>query len=307
MLVQTSAGRSGAAHVIVVGNEKGGTGKSTIAMHLVVALLNSGQRVATIDLDSRQKSLTHYVENRRSWSERRCIRLKIPDHFCVARGSTQKLNENEAIEFTGLIKSIAASELSHDFIVIDLPGTDNHLTRLAHSMADTLVTPLNDSHIDLDVLGTIDPMTFAVIGENQYSQMVREARMQRRMVDGARMDWVVIANRLSVFGSRNRERVAQAIRDLSMRIGFRTAEGLAERVIYREFFPCGLTALDDLDEKALGSDPALSHSQARHEVMALLASLNLRLDARGEQRAAAQAEWAAARSRPLELSSILVD
>src|SRR5262249_29320473 len=123
MLVQTSAGRSGAAHVIVVGNEKGGTGKSTIAMHLAVALLNSGQRVATMVFDPQKKISTLYAENRRSWSERRCIRLKIPDHFCVARGSTQKLDENEAIEFAGLIKSIAASELSHDFIVIDLPGT----------------------------------------------------------------------------------------------------------------------------------------------------------------------------------------
>ena len=68
MLMQASARRSASAHVIVIGNEKGGTGKSTVSMHLAIALLNMGQRVATIDLDSRQKSLTHYVENRRAWA-----------------------------------------------------------------------------------------------------------------------------------------------------------------------------------------------------------------------------------------------
>jgi chromosome partitioning protein len=307
MLVQASARRSASAHVIVVGNEKGGTGKSTVAMHLAVALLNLGQRVATIDIDSRQKSLTHYVENRRAWAKRCDINLKIPDHYCVARGSTRKLEENEAIEFTGMVDSIAASERTHDFIIMDLAGTDNHLTRLAHSMADTLVTPLNDSHIDLDVLGTVDPITYAVTGENQYSHMVREARVQRRMVDGSRMDWVVITNRLSILGSRNRERISTAVRELAARIGFRTAEGLAERVIYREFFPRGLTAVDSLDEKTLGARPRLSHVAARQEVMSLMGSLKLRLDERGQQRAAAHAEWAAARAMPLEMPDIIAE
>ena len=59
------------ARVIVVGNEKGGSGKSTVAMHVAVALVKARpERVATIDLDIRQRSLTHYVENRRAWGER---------------------------------------------------------------------------------------------------------------------------------------------------------------------------------------------------------------------------------------------
>jgi chromosome partitioning protein len=174
-------------------------------------------------------------------------------------------------------------------------------------MADTLITPLNDSHIDLDVLGTVDPVTYAVTGENQYSHMVREARVQRRMVDGARMDWVVITNRLSLLGSRNRERISKAVRELSARIGFRTAEGLAERVIYREFFPRGLTAVDSLDEKTLGARPRLSHVAARQEVMSLMGNLKLRLDERGAQRAAAHAEWAAVRAKPLEMPDIIVE
>jgi len=310
MLVQASARRSASAHVIVVGNEKGGTGKSTIAMHLAVALMNFGQRVATIDLDSRQKSLTHYVENRRAWANR-CNNglngLKVPEHFCVARGSTRKVEENEAIEFTGLVDAIAAAERAQDFVVIDTAGADNHLTRLAHSLADTLITPLNDSYIDLDVIGSVDPLTFAVTRENHYAHMVREARLQRRMVDQAKMDWVVMRNRLSLVGSRNRERIAKGLAELAMRIGFRTADGLAERVIYREFFPRGLTAVDKLDEKTLGSQPSLSHVAARQEVMGLVATLRLPLDERGQQRAVAHAEWVAARDKPLEMSDVIGD
>ena len=307
MLVQAIARRSASAHVIVVGNEKGGTGKSTIAMHLAVAMMNSGQRVATIDLDSRQKSLTHYVENRRAWAKRCGGELKVPEHFCIARGSTRKLDDNEAIEFSGLVEAVAASEHAQDFVVIDTAGTDNHLTRLAHALADTLITPLNDSYVDFDVLGQVDPVTFTVTGESHYARMVREARLQRRMVDQARLDWVVMRNRLSLAGSRNRERITTALGELANRIGFRTAEGLAERVLYREFFPRGLTAVDSLDEQTLGAQPSLAHVAARQEVMDLMTALKLPLDERGQQRVAAHAEWIAARDRPLELSDMIGD
>jgi chromosome partitioning protein len=240
------------AHVVVLGNEKGGSGKSTTAMHMAVALMHVGQRVATIDLDSRQRSLTRYLENRRAWARRAHIDLKVPMHFCVARGSALKLDENEAIEFAGFAEAVGAVEQSHDFVVVDTPGTDSYLTRLAHSMADTLITLLNDSFVDLDVTGTIDASTFAVIGESHYATMVRDARRQRRMVDGTRMDWVVVRNRLSMLGSRNK-RLVEGLGELAARLGFRCADGLAERVNYREFFPRGLTALDNLDERTLGT------------------------------------------------------
>ena len=307
MLAQISARRTVSAHVIVVGNEKGGTGKSTLAMHLSVALMNFGQRVATIDLDSRQKTFTHYVENRRGWAKRCGGRLKVPTHFCVSSGSTRKLDENEAIEFTRFADALAGIGRAYDFLVIDTPGTDNHLTRLAHSMADTLVTPINDSYVDFDVLGRVDPTTFTVTGESHYARMVREARLQRRLVDGARMDWVVMRNRLSLIDSGNKERISRGLTEMAMRIGFRVAEGLAERVVYREFFPRGLTALDDLDDKTLGTSPSPSHVAARQEVTGLMEMIRLPLDARGQQRAAAQAEWIVARGAPLEVHDVIAE
>jgi chromosome partitioning protein len=307
MLVDPNARRPASAHVVVLGNEKGGSGKSTTAMHVAVGLMCLGQRVATIDLDSRQRSFTHYIEHRRAWAKSARIDLRVPMHFCVARGSTLKLDENETIEFSGFSEAVTAVEQSHDFVVVDTPGTDSYLTRLAHCMADTLITPLNDSFIDFDVLGTVDATTYAVTGESHYAEMVRDARRQRRLIDGTRMDWIVVRNRLSMLGSRNKRLMGEGLGVLATQLGFRSIEGLAERVVYREFFPRGLTALDQLDEATLGAPPSMSHLTARAEVMSLIEALRLPLDARGQRRAAARAEWYAANEQPLEVHDLLGD
>jgi chromosome partitioning protein len=307
MLMQSTMTQPGSAHVVVLGNEKGGSGKSTTAMHVTIALMKAGQRVATIDLDCRQKSLTHYVENRRAWARRASVALEIPEHFCVARGESARLDENEAAEFAAFAEAVRAVERSHDFVVIDTPGADTYLMRLAHSMADTLITPLNDSFVDFDVLGTIDPSTFAVTGLSHYAEMVREARRQRRLVDGALTDWVVVRNRLSTVGSRNKRLVGEGLNELGLQLGFRSANGFPERVVFREFFPRGLTALDDLDPATLGTRPNLSHVTAHEEVTNFLRTLRLPLDERGRRRAATRAEWVSAADKPLDLHDILLD
>jgi chromosome partitioning protein len=305
MLVQPIKSSTQSAHVVVLGNEKGGSGKSTTALHIAVALLKAGQRVATIDLDSRQQSFTHYIENRRAWAERARVKLELPTHYCVARSDTNSVEVNEANEFAGFSKAIAAIEHTHDVVIIDTPGNDTYLMRLAHSMADTLVTPLNDSFVDFDVLATLDPTDFTVTGESHYASMVREARRQRRLVDGRMMDWIVVRNRLSTLGSRNKKLVGEGIIDLGKRMGFRTVDGFAERVVYREFFPRGLTAFDDLDEATLGTRPNMSHLTAREEVIALLNALHLPMSENGKRRAAARAEWYSVMDQPLQVHDLL--
>jgi chromosome partitioning protein len=307
MSVQASRRRSASAHVIVLGNEKGGAGKSTIAMHIAVGLLNAGQRVATIDLDLGQRSFTQYVENRRSWANCSGTSLTIPTHYCVPRGSTRKLDDNEAIEFAGFIDAVAATEQSHDFIVMDTAGADSHLTRLAHSMANTLITPLNDSFVDFNVLGTVDPATYTVTGDSHYAKLVRDARQQRRVVDGVIMDWVVVRNRVSFVDSHNQQRIADGLNELSSRLGFRGAEAIADRLVYREYFPRGLTALDNFDEHALGARATLSHAAARHELISLIETLKLPLNERGRKRIAAQAEWVTARKKPIQLHDVVAE
>src|SRR6204780_2771624 len=222
MLMQADSGKPLSAHVIVLGNEKGGSGKSTTAMHVAVALLQAGQRVATIDLDSRQKSFTHYVENRRVWAERARLKLEVPTHYCVARGFGARLDEVESKEFSAFADAVSTVESTHDFVVIDTPGSDSYLMRLAHSMADTLITPINDSFLDFDVLGTVDPATYSVTGESHYAEMVRDTRRKRRQLEGASCDWIVVRNRLSMLGSRNKQFVPASLKDLSFRLGFRS-------------------------------------------------------------------------------------
>jgi chromosome partitioning protein len=181
-------------------------------------------------------------------------------------------------EFTAskaLADTVDALSQTHDYIVIDTPGHDSHLMRLAHVMADTLITPLNDSFVDLDVLGSFDADTFGVTGTSHYSQTVQEARQQRLVSGYDPTDWIVLRNRLSMLSSRNNRLVNAGLQELSGRLGFRCAEGLAERVIFREFYLRGLTAFDDLDEGTLGTRPTMSHVTARQEVEHLLSAIGL--------------------------------
>jgi chromosome partitioning protein len=264
------------ARVIVVGNEKGGSGKSTVAMHVAVALMKSNRRVATIDLDSRQKTFTHYIENRYAWAQDTARPLEIPNHLYFVENMDHPTAEDEAADGNALTDHVDTLAHNYSFVVIDTPGRNSYLGRLAHSMADILITPLNDSFVDLDVLGTVDRETLTVTGTSHYSQMVEEARLQRHLRDNVNADWIVVRNRLSMLGSRNTRCVGEALQELSRRLSFRCVEGLAERVIFREFYPRGLTALDALDESTLGTRPTASHVAARLEIDNLLSVLGLR-------------------------------
>jgi len=273
-MILDRSSRSQSARVIVVGNEKGGSGKSTVAIHIAVALIKAGRNVATIDLDSRQRSFTRYIENRRAWAAHVGRELQTPNHLCLDGKSDIQTTEDRAARCLALTDAVEERASTADFI--DTPGHDSHLARLAHSMADTLITPLNDSFVDFDVLGTVDPATFAVSGTSHYAQMVEEARSQRQLLDSVAIDWIVLRNRLSTFGtSRNKRLVGEGLQELSKRLNFRYVDGLAERTIFREFYPRGLTAVDDLDELTLGTRPTMSHATARLEMENLLAAIGL--------------------------------
>jgi chromosome partitioning protein len=269
------------ARIIVVGNEKGGSGKSTVAMHLAIALMKSRRPVATIDLDSRQKTFTHYIENRHDWAQHIGRDLEIPNHLYFVENMNNPTAEDDAADGQALTDQIEALAKSNQFIVIDTPGRNSYLGRLVHAMADMLVTPLNDSFVDLDVLGTVDPKTLTVTGTSHYAQMVEDARLQHQNRDGKGVDWIVLRNRLSNLNSRNNHCVGEGLRELSRRLNFRCTEGLSERVIFREFYPRGLTALDTLEESTLGTRPTASHVSARIEVGNLLDAMNLRVKTAG--------------------------
>ncbi len=263
-----------AAHIIVFGNEKGGTGKTTAAMHVAVALARLGKRVAAVDLDSRQKSLTRYVENREDWATRKGAALPSMKSFAVSRSAAKSLDaaaEEEAAKFAEILTH---TEEGFDFVVVDTPGSDTPLSRQAHAAADTLVTPMNDSFVDFDLLARIEATDFSVKGPSLYSDFVWDCRKRRLMARRPALDWVVMRNRIASSERRNKRRLSSALDALSQRIGFRVAPGFGDRVIFRELFPMGLTMLD-LPQSGLGISLSMSHVAARQEVRELILTLNL--------------------------------
>ncbi len=299
--------RRKAAHVIVCGNEKGGSGKSTTAMHIAVALLKSGHSVATVDLDGRQLSLTRYVENRRRWARTTRIDVGIPHHFHVPPAKREKIVEAENEEFRQLRDGLAEIENTHDFLILDTPGSDTYLSRLAHRLADTLVTPMNDSFVDFDVLARIDPVSHEILGHSQYASSVRNARRQRRQADNFILDWVVVRNRMASTPSANENNIDACLRNLAMQLGFRMADGISERMVFREYFPYGLTALDDFEEHVLGARPTVSHLAARQEIRQLITALRLPVDDAGRKRTEARRAYAETISRPIAMPDIFAN
>jgi len=260
------------AHIIVVGNEKGGSGKSTTAMHIIVSLMKRKFNVSVVDLDSRQKSLARYLENRLNYAEKHGLELTIPDVYILSRsmeGDMDNMMFEDTRNFSELIDELNKDS---DFILIDCPGSDSNLARLAHSVADTLITPINDSFVDLDLLATVDPDTFKVDKLSLYSEMVWDARKHRAMTDRGTIDWVVMRNRTSSLDAINKRRVNEALKELQKRVSFRYIQGLGERVVYRELFPKGLTLVDirDTEEKV-----TMSQIAARQEVRRLMSDLDL--------------------------------
>ena len=263
------------AHIIAVGNEKGGSGKSTTALHLAVYLLHQGHRVATIDVDSRQQTLTRYVRNRRATLETSGRQIPMPKHVHLPTAWGDSIRENQRAELDIFTKAIEGLRSEVDFIVIDTPGFDGNLARLAHGFADTLVTPINDSMIDLDVLARIDLATGEPIETSPYSRNVQRARAERLASTGKGIDWILVRNRISNLGSRNASQVQDIVERIATRLGCRVAEGIAERVIFRSLFPIGMTVFDPLEADLLGGAPSMSHVNARQEYRSLVAALNL--------------------------------
>lgn len=261
------------AHIIVVGNEKGGAGKSTVSMHVASALARLGYKVNTLDLDLRQRSLGRYFENRAAFLKSSGLHLPSPTNHDLPEIDAASLKPGENVFDHRLSAAVSRLEADSDFILIDCPGSHTRLSQVAHSLADTLVTPLNDSFVDFDLLARIDASGEKILGPSVYSEMVWNARQLRAQAGLKPIDWVIVRNRVGTQRMVNKEKMERAIEMLASRIGFRIAPGFSERVIFRELFPRGLTLLDlkDIGVKQLN----ISNIAARQELRDMMKALKL--------------------------------
>lgn len=262
-------------HIIVVGNEKGGAGKSTLAIHIAVGLLHAGKSVGVIDLDLRQRTLATFFENRRRWLE--ANHAEAPMAKVAEMGDGKIMARAEADTQMAAFQTALASLSDCDAILIDTPGGDTTLSRGAHDRAAQIVTPMNDSFVDFDLLGHVDPVTLELLKPSIYSETVWEARKNRALAEGragATIDWIVLTNRLAVAEARNRRRVDEKMTKLAKRVGFRVGPGLRDRVIYRELFPFGLTVAD-ISAEIRPVSVSIAHVAARQEMRSLMQALGL--------------------------------
>ena len=284
-------------HVVVIGNQKGGSGKSTFAMHIIVALLKAGKRVASFDLDLNQQTLTRYLANRRDWDRDHERKLELPDYYPVkerdAYGTARNLKQfiaqfkkdarahkedfidsstlshsADLRQFISQLREIGRAD-KHDFIVIDTPSGVQHLSLIAHGMADTLITPINDSFFDLDVLVAME-RSDSEPQLSAYANMVWRALEARRWVSGRATDWIIVRNRLESGDSSNHRQVARVLEVVQRTLGFRIARGLLERPAYREFFAAGLTVFDLAEKLESSAESDKTNLLARLEIENLI-------------------------------------
>lgn len=264
-------------HIIVIGNEKGGAGKTTTSMHLITSLLHLGFKVASVDADCRQKSLSRYLENRDKHFKKHNVDLKMPKHFILDE-STDREVEQRRIQDHQQLKKLIEEELSSksspDFLIIDTPGSNTYLSNYAHSIADTIITPINDSFLDLDVIAQIEADTLKIIRPSFYAQAIWEQKMEKAKRSKGEINWVVLRNRLSALDAKNKRKISNVLDKLSARLGFKVASGFNERVIYRELFLHGLTLLD-VKKGVMEVSLSLSHIAAKQELNNLLHQLNI--------------------------------
>lgn len=260
--------------ILTFGNEKGGSGKSTLAMHIAVALIDMGFKVGTIDLDSRQATLTRFFQNRWKTMRKMGLDLPCPMHIPVDKSLRENDSDKNAEEQRNLNQTIAIlTEAQCDYIIIDTPGSDTNLSRLGHAAADTLITPMNDSFIDLDLIAKIDGDTLEIEKPNVYSDMVWEIRKTRAMARKKPLNWFIVRNRLSHLNAQNKKNIRILLEKLQRRFGFTFQNGLSERVIFRELFLKGMTLMDA--HKIPDFKLSLSHISGRQEVRNIIHAIGI--------------------------------
>ena len=226
--------------VVVFGNEKGGSGKTTTAFHIAIILTKAGKKILAIDIDIRQKSFTRYLDNRNKTIERDKLPLQLPYIMSISDELIKSVDKDSS-ELKNIIDQ---KRQEYDFIIVDTPGHYNALSKAVHEQADIIITPINDSFLDVDLLGQVNNQHYTDLKAGVYSNMIFECKKKRALIDKKEIEWYVIRNRISSTTTNNMQNIEEAINKLSSKYGFKVISGFGDRVIFKELFLDGLTLSD---------------------------------------------------------------
>lgn len=265
--------------VLVFGNQKGGSGKSTMAMHCAIGLMRLGFSVGTIDLDGEQASLSKYLKNRFEMMKKSGLELPMPEHIKLYPSKEKSVVDAGLEEGYHLTEAISELQEKNDFVIIDTAGRLGYIYELAHSFADTVITPINDSFIDLDVIADVEADSYnkgayRVKAPSSYSAMVWKQRQNRMKRGQGPTQWVVLRNRIPKKLDQQNGHIEALLQQASKRFMFQLAPGFTERSVFRNMFVDGITLLDWQDIE--GNELTLDIVQARYEVRSLLETIGLR-------------------------------
>jgi chromosome partitioning protein len=259
-----------AASIVVIGNEKGGSGKSTTAMQTAIGLMRLGYKIGTIDLDARQGTLTRMLSNRFETIKRTSYDYPSPLHFPIEKHKGTTTREQEQKDRDFLMMALAELSSIVDFIIIDTPGSDSYLSHLAHAQADLILTPLSLTQFDTDVLFHLDPDTGKILRPAIYTHVILNARKAAQRP----IQWLVMLNRLNPDRQKTHyeDSLEESLKSGQEPYDFTLIKGFSERPIFHTLFAKGLSLLDVRQDDQLPLTPDLLI--ARQEIRCVLKAIN---------------------------------
>jgi len=247
------------AQVITIGNNKPGAGKTTLAVHVILSLVSYGYRVCAIDIDPDQRSLSHYLENRKRYMNQRGITLPMPTaHATVNQRSlsTAISNDTHCHHFQDYIHRICQE---YDFLVMDTQAFNSFLSRFAHSLANIIITPVNYSLSDI---------------EGEYWSLIERRNDTQNQIHSTPLRWFILRNRYLLVDTPGIRHIYKQFSRLAFSHELIWKDGLQERPLYHELFLRGLSLLD-VGEENHGIEVTLPYIAARQELRQFLRTLCL--------------------------------
>ena len=116
--------------IILIGSQKGGCGKSTLAINMSAYLANKAKDVVLVDADP-QQSAANWLKDREE--------TDLPKVHCVQRYGDVK----------STLKDLNSR---YEYVVVDVAGHDSKELRTAMLVADIMIVPFRPSQLDLDTL-----------------------------------------------------------------------------------------------------------------------------------------------------------